>query len=117
MKKTIVFLALGLSWVGQTFAAKHYSYFRVGNASALLIDASGDGTVVGISTVYFLQAPGAPQVCQSKTPLTYQNIGGYRILAGGTFSLPSWTGQGGVSYSVSANAGVPASTQSGGSIY
>jgi cyanophycinase len=85
--------------------------------TALLIDASGNGTVVGISMVYFLQAPGAPQVCQSKTPLTYQNIGVYRIVAGGTFSLPSWTGQGGVSYSVSANAGVLASTQSDGSIY
>lgn len=38
--------------------------------TALLIDASGNATVVGNSTVYFLQAPGAPQVCQSKTPLT-----------------------------------------------
>lgn len=85
--------------------------------TALLIDGSGNGTAVGNSTVYFLQAPGAPQVCQSKTPLTYQNIGVYRIAAGGTFSLSSWTGQGGVSYSVSANAGVLSSTQSGGSIY
>jgi Cyanophycinase and related exopeptidases len=85
--------------------------------TALLIDGSGNGTVVGTSTVYFLQAPGAPQVCQSKTPLTYQNIGVYRIAAGGTFNLSSWTGQGGVSYSVSANAGVLGSTQSGGSIY
>src|SRR5215470_11761518 len=33
--------------------------------TALLIDASGNGTVVGISTVYSLQAPGAPQVCQA----------------------------------------------------
>src|SRR5262245_58417965 len=85
--------------------------------TALLIDANGKGTVVGSSTVYFLQAPGAPQVCQSKTPLTYQNIGVYRITAGGTFSLGSWSGNGGVSYSVSANAGVLSSTQSGGGIY
>lgn len=85
--------------------------------TALLIDASGNGTVVGISTVYFLEAPGAPQVCQSKTPLTYQNIGVYRILAGGTFDLGKWTGKGGVSYRVSANAGVLSSTQSGGAIY
>lgn len=85
--------------------------------TALLIDANGNGTVVGISTVYFLQAPGAPQVCQAKTPLTYQNIGVYRITAGGTFNLSSWTGNGGVTYSVSANAGVLSSTQSGGGIY
>jgi cyanophycinase len=85
--------------------------------TALLIDGDGDATVVGISTVYFLQAPGAPQVCQAKTPLTYQNIGVYRITAGGTFDLGKWTGKGGVSYSVSANAGVLSSTQSGGAIY
>jgi cyanophycinase len=85
--------------------------------TALLIDASGNGTVVGISTVYFLEAPGAPQVCQSKTPLTYLNIGVYRISSGGTFNLGSWSGSSGVSYSVSANAGVLSSTQSGGAIY
>jgi len=85
--------------------------------TALLIDASGNATVVGNSTVYFLQAPGAPQVCQAKTPLTYQNIGVYRITVGGTFNLGSWSGNGGVSYSVSANTGVLSSTQSGGAIY
>jgi cyanophycinase len=85
--------------------------------TALLIDASGNAAVVGNSTVYFLQAPGAPQVCQSKTPLTYQNIGVYRIAAGGTFNLGSWRGKGGVSYTVSANAGVLSSTQSDGAIY
>jgi cyanophycinase len=85
--------------------------------TALLIDGSGNSTVVGVSTVYFLQAPGAPQVCQSKTPLTYQNISVYRIVAGGTFDLGHWTGHGGVGYNVSASAGVLSSTQSGGSIY
>jgi cyanophycinase len=85
--------------------------------TALLIDGSGNGTVVGVSTVYFMQAPGAPQVCQSKTPLTYQNISVYRIVAGGTFNLSTWTGHNGVNYTVSANAGVLSSTQSGGSIY
>ena len=89
----------------------------VDEQTALLIDASGNGTVVGSSTVYFLQAPGAPQVCQSQTPLTYQNIAVYRINAAGSFKLPTWKGTGGVSYTVSANAGVLSSTQSGGSIY
>jgi cyanophycinase len=85
--------------------------------TALLIDTSGRGTVVGSSTVYFMQAPGAPQVCESKTPLTYQNIAIYRIDANGTFNLSRWTGNGGVSYTVSANAGVLSSTQAGGSVY
>jgi len=85
--------------------------------TALLIDASGHGTVVGNSTVYFMQAPGAPELCQSKTPLTYQNIAVYRINSTGSFNLAAWTGTGAVAYTVSANAGVLSSTQPGGSIY
>jgi cyanophycinase len=85
--------------------------------TALLIDASGNGTVVGNSTVYFMQVPGAPELCQSKTPLTYQNIAVYRINAGGTFNLGTWHGTGGVAYAVSATNGVLSSTQTGGSIY
>jgi len=85
--------------------------------TALLLDSKGNGTVVGASTVYFLQAPGAPQVCQPKTPLTYQNVSVYRIQAGGSFSVPAWRGTGGTAYAVSANAGVLSSTQTDGSIY
>jgi cyanophycinase-like exopeptidase len=85
--------------------------------TALLIDSSGNGSVVGSSTVYFLQAPGGPQVCQPKTPLTYQNIAVYRIDVNGSFDLGKWTGRGGTAYAVSANAGVLSSTQTGGAIY
>jgi cyanophycinase len=85
--------------------------------TALLIDGSGKSTVVGFSTVYFLQAPGGAQICQANTPLTYQNIGVYRITSAGSFNLSTWKGTGGVTYAVSANAGVLSSTQAGGSIY
>jgi cyanophycinase len=85
--------------------------------TALLIDSSGHGTIVGIGMAYFMRAPGAPQVCQAKTPLTYQNIAVYRINAAGAFNVGTWTGTGGTAYTVSANAGVLSSTQSGGSIY
>src|SRR5437667_8841399 len=85
--------------------------------TALLIDAAGNGTVVGSSTVYFMQAPGAPQVCQPNTPLTYDNISVYRINSTGTFNLGHWSGKSGIAYTVSANAGVLSSTQSGGLIY
>src|SRR5438045_3312554 len=73
--------------------------------TALLIDAAGNSTVVGTSTVYFMKAAGAPQVCQSKTPLTYDNISVYRINTSGSFDLARWSGKGGVSYIVSADAG------------
>lgn len=85
--------------------------------TALLLDSSGHGSIVGIGMAYFMRAPGGPQVCQSKTPLTYQNIAVYRINSTGTFNLPTWTGTGGTAYTISANAGVLSSTQPGGGIY
>jgi cyanophycinase len=85
--------------------------------TALLLDSAGNGTVVGSSTVYFMQAPGAPQVCQSGTPLTYQTIAIQRINSSGTFKLSTWKGTGVTAYTVSANAGVLSSTQAGGGIY
>lgn len=85
--------------------------------TALLIDPKGTATVVGSSTVYFMQAPGAPQVCQPGTPLTYDNIAIYRIDANGSFDLSRWSGRGGTAYTVSADAGVVSSTQAGGGIY
>jgi len=89
----------------------------VDEQTAVLIDASGGASVVGFSTAYFLQATSGPQVCQPKTPLTYQGVSVYRINASGTFDLSRWTGRNGTSYSVSATAGVLSSTQTGGSIY
>ena len=89
----------------------------VDERTALLVDDRGNATVTGSGSVYFMEAPGAPQVCEPKTPLTYQNIGVYRIDSTGAFDLGRWAGRGGVSYAVSANAGVLSSTQPGGSIY
>ena len=85
--------------------------------TALLIEPKRSATVVGSSTVYFMQAPGAPQVCQPDTPLTYDNIGIYRIDASGSFDLSRWSGRGGIAYTVSADAGVMSSTRPGGGIY
>ena len=65
--------------------------------------------------VYFLRTNGAPQVCQPGVPLTYQNVSVYRVGPGGTFDLDSWSGSGGLAYSLSANSGVLSS--SNGSIY
>src|SRR5215472_9007757 len=99
---------------GWSFAPRSIA---IDEQTALLISPSGSATVVGISTVYFMQAPGAPQLCQAKTPLTYDNIAVYRINSSGTFNLSTWKGTGGVAYTVSADAGVLSSTQAGGAIY
>jgi cyanophycinase len=87
--------------------------------TALLIDNStGAAAAVGNGTVYFLKAPGGPEVCRSKVPLTYRNVAVYRIADdAGTFNLSQWIGTGGDAYTVSANAGVLSSTQSNVSPY
>jgi cyanophycinase-like exopeptidase len=90
----------------------------VSEQTALLVETNGDVKLVGKSNAYFLSAPGPPQVCQPGTPVTYQNIGVYRITpSAGTFNVSTWSGTGGTSYSVSATAGVISSTQPGGSLY
>ncbi|SDW87360.1 hypothetical protein [Nitrosomonas communis] len=86
--------------------------------TALLIDALGIGTVVGKSNAYFLQAPGAPEICQAGSPLTYKYINVYRInAAGGKYQLLNWHGIGGSEYLVSAVEGVLISDQDSLSSY
>jgi len=65
--------------------------------------------------VYFLRRSGPAEICQSGVPLTYRNVTIYRIQPGGTFNLNTWTGTGGISYTLTAEAGVLSS--SNGSIY
>ena len=83
--------------------------------TAILMNPDGSSTCVGNGAVYFFTTPGPPQVCQSRTPLTYQNIAVYKVSGTATFNFATWTGTGGTSYTVSANAG--ALSSSNGSIY
>lgn len=85
--------------------------------TAFLMEPDGSGTIVGTSTAYFLRTPGPPEICQPNTPLTFNNISVYRIRAGDTFNIQTWTGTGGTAYSLSAVNGVVQSTQPGGEIY
>lgn len=89
----------------------------VDEMTALLVEGNGHATVVGTGNVYFLQAPGMPQVCTAKKPLTYSNVSVGRIAAGNSFEIPTWQRSGGAGYSVSVTAGVLSSTQVGGSAY
>jgi cyanophycinase len=85
--------------------------------TALLIDERGSGSVVGNSFVYFMAAPGAPEVCQARTPLTYRDVQVRKVAAGQSFDVAAWRGHAGIAYEVSAEAGVLSSTQAGGSAY
>ena len=65
--------------------------------------------------VYFLRTPGPPEVCQPGTPLTYRNVNVYRIGPGESFDLDRWRGTGGISYTLTVEAGML--TSSRGEIY
>ena len=89
----------------------------VDEQTAILVTAGGTGTMVGSGAAYFLQAPGPAQVLAEKTPLTYFNVGVYKVPQGGTFNFSTWTGTGGVAYTLNVNTGSLTSTQAGGNIY
>jgi cyanophycinase-like exopeptidase len=113
MGRSLVFLAriVNNGWAAQPRG------IGIDEATALLVLPNGSATMVGSGAAYFLQAPGAAQVLADKTPLTYLNIGVYKLPQGGTFNFGTWNGNGGVAYTLNVNNGALTSTQAGGNIY
>lgn len=89
----------------------------VDEATALVVDERGQGTVFGPGHVYFEEAAAPATVCQPEQPLTYYDVGVYRVGQGGSFDLGRWSGRGGLDYAVSAEAGVMRSSLPDGSLY
>jgi cyanophycinase-like exopeptidase len=113
MGRSLVFLArlVNNGWATQPRG------IGIDEQTALLVLPNGAATMVGTGAAYFLQAPGPAQVLAEKTPLTYLNIGVYKLPQGGTFNLSTWNGTGGVAYTLNVNNGSLTSTQAGGNIY
>jgi cyanophycinase-like exopeptidase len=113
MGRSLTFLAriVNNGWAAQPRA------IGIDEETALLVLPTGAATMVGTGAAYFLQAPGPAQVLADKTPLTYLNIGVYKLPQGGSFNLSTWTGTGGVPYTLNVNNGSVTSTQAGGNIY
>jgi cyanophycinase-like exopeptidase len=113
MGRSLVFLAriVNNGWAAQPRA------IGIDEQTALLVLPTGAATMVGVGSAYFIQAPGPAQVLADKTPLTYLNIGVYKVPQGGTFNLSTWNGTGGVAYTLNVNNGSLTSTQAGGNIY
>lgn len=113
MGRSLVFLArlVNNGWATQPRG------IGIDERTALLVLPGGAATMVGTGAAYFLQAPGPAQVLAAKTPMTYLNIGVYKVPQGGTFNLSTWTGTGGVAYTLNVNNGSVTSTQAGGNIY
>ena len=86
--------------------------------SAVLVEADGKGAIVGNGKgAYFLRPTQPPNICKDGQPLTFHEIGVYRVPAGGHFDLVSWTGSGGIAYSLSVEKGKIESTGADKSIY
>ncbi len=86
--------------------------------SAVLVEADGTARVVGTGKgAYFMRPTKAPEVCETGVPLTFREIGVYRVSSGGHFDLARWTGEGGAAYSLSVVQGRIESTQAGKGIY
>jgi cyanophycinase len=86
--------------------------------SALLVDASGRGRVVGTGLgVYFLQVTAAPQICRLGQPLTFNKISAYHAPTGASFDIRAWNGDGGEAYSISVEAGQIQTGRTGNLVY
>jgi cyanophycinase len=86
--------------------------------SAVLVAADGKASVVGSGDgAYFMRATQMPEVCQKGLPLTINGISVYRASSRARFDLNSWSGTGGVSYTLSVNKGIIHSTQTNNAIY
>jgi cyanophycinase-like exopeptidase len=94
----------GWSWEPRAIAADR--------ETALHIDPR-DGTAEVFATathptpfVYFLKPTQPPERCERGQSLTLRDVDVYRIGPGGRFDLTAWQGTGGISYRLSAEAGV-----------
>src|SRR6476661_1148848 len=113
MGRSLVFLAriVNNGWAAQPRG------IGIDEETALLVMPTGAATMVGVGAAYFLQAPGPAQVLADRTPMTYLNIGVYKVPQGGTFNFSTWSGAGGVAYTLNVNNGAVSSTQAGGNLY
>lgn len=85
--------------------------------TAVLLELDGSATIAGESAAYFVSTNRKPEVCAAGKPLSFEDLSVYRIPAGGKFNFRSWTGQGGVSYRLSARSGILFSSKDSGSLY
>jgi cyanophycinase len=81
----------------------------VDEATALVVEPSGLGTVLGAGAVYVLRTAGAPSSCEAGKPLDYQGLSLHALHAGDTVTLPDGdTAVPGVLLGASAGALSPA---------
>jgi cyanophycinase-like exopeptidase len=114
MGRTLVFLAR----IMQDGWSKSPREVAIDEKSALQVESDGTGTVVGNGQgAYFLRPTLPPHTCRIGQPLTFKKISVYKVPAGGHFDLGSWSGDGGIAYSLSVMKGNIESTQPNHAVY
>jgi hypothetical protein len=84
-----------------------YVLNRLAHAEAIFL--------AGATAAYYMRAATMPSVCRKGAPLSMAGIEVYRVKAGGHFNLKTWTGDGGLAYTLTVTNGVV--TSSKGDLY
>lgn len=110
MGRTLVFLARLVhdKWAPRARA------IAIDSKTAVLVEADGTASVVGTGPAYFMETTAATRL-EPQTPVSIAGISTYRVKAGATFNLATWTGTGGTAYVLSVDRGQVKS--SNGSVY
>ena len=102
-----------LPWTGQDRSVRGIG---VEERTALLLEPSGQATVVGKGAAYFLLLTEDAQVLARGKPLTLRDIGVAKVSDGEGFDLYTWEGEQ-TRYTLSVKGGTLYSDQAGGPIY
>lgn len=112
--RSLVFLARLM----QDGWSKNPREIAIDEKSALLVEPNGEAIIVGSGKgAYFMRPTEAPTICQKDVPLTFRSISVHKAPSGAHFNLSTWSGEGGLNYSLSVDAGVISSTQPSGVLY
>jgi len=89
----------------------------IGVETAIAVE-NGVASLFGSGSAYFIRTPGMPELCLSRTPLTFRNLSVQRLSGStGKFNIRNWFGNDTTNYTLSAEDGILTSTQVGGGIY
>ncbi len=90
----------------------------VDERSAVLVEPDGKAVVIGTGKgAYFMHVTEPPALCKRDQPLTQKNVSTYLVPTGAHFDLESWSGAGGIAYTLSVDAGEIRSTLPGNELY
>ena len=96
MGRTVAFLARieGDGWADPARA------IGIDESTAVLVEPSGEATIAGKGSAYFLELAHRPDKCEAGKPLTVKGVRAYKLAvgSGSRFDLKTWTGNGGTNF-------------------